>query len=108
MKKDILHSGDAHRDQRMPMLKQLFRAQEEEYLISGTVILLGIHPLQLFISMIFGLGLQIPNNTSVVISFDYKRDDVLKITEQGTAIIKINSLKLEACGKEGKNSLVML
>ena len=54
------------------------------------------------------IGAADPNNKSVVISFDYKRDDVLKITEQGTAIIKINSLKLEACGEEGKNSLVIL
>ena len=48
------------------------------------------------------------NKTSVVISFDYKRDDVLKVSDEGTGIMKINSLKLESCEKEGKNILVML
>ena len=47
------------------------------------------------------------NNQSVEISFNYTRDDVLKITED-LGILKINSLNLEACEKEGKNVLVMV
>ena len=38
---------------------------------------------------------------SKVISFDYKKGDVLKITEEEVGIIKINSLKLEACKEKG-------
>ena len=38
---------------------------------------------------------------SEVISFNYKKGDVLKITEEEVGIIKINSLKLEACKEEG-------
>ena len=34
---------------------------------------------------------------SKVISFKYKSGDILKITEEQTAIIKINSFKLDAC-----------
>ena len=49
------------------------------------------------------IGSAASNDKSVVISFKYNRDDVLKITEEGVGILKINSLKLEACEKEGKN-----
>ena len=38
---------------------------------------------------------------SEVISFNYKKGDVLKITEEEVGIIKINSLKLEACKEKG-------
>ena len=41
------------------------------------------------------------NLQSKVISFEYKRGDVLKITEEKTGIMKINSFKLEDCKKEG-------
>ena len=38
---------------------------------------------------------------SEVVSFNYNKGDVLKITEEGAGIIKINSLKLDECKKEG-------
>ena len=38
---------------------------------------------------------------SEVVSFNYKKGDVLKITEEDFGIIKINSLKLAACKNEG-------
>lgn len=43
-----------------------------------------------------------PNQSSVVIRFTYKSGDILRIAEEGGGIIKINSLKLEACKQEGK------
>ena len=54
------------------------------------------------------IGSASSNDKSVVISFNYNRGDVLKIAEEGKAILKINSLKLEACEKKGKNFLVLL
>ena len=39
---------------------------------------------------------------SEVISFNYKSGDILKVTEEAAGILKINSLKLEACKQEGK------
>ena len=43
-----------------------------------------------------------PNQSSVVTRFNYKSGDVLKVAEEGMGIIKINSLKLDACKKIGK------
>ena len=54
------------------------------------------------------IGSAASNDKSVVISFNYNRGDVLKIAEEGQAILKVNSLKLEACEKEGKNVMVLL
>ena len=42
---------------------------------------------------------------SVIISFRYKKGDVLKIKEEETGIMKINSFKLEDCEKEGNTVL---
>ena len=41
------------------------------------------------------------NHQSATISFEFKRGDVLKIKEEQTGIMKINSFKLEDCEKEG-------
>ena len=48
------------------------------------------------------IGIANSNEKSVVISFDYQKGDVLKITEEGIGILRINSLKLRGCEKEGK------
>ena len=45
------------------------------------------------------------NHQSATISFEYKRGDVLKIKEEQTGIMKINSFKLEDCEKEGNTVL---
>ena len=42
-----------------------------------------------------------PFHTSEVIRFNYKKGDVLKITEEEMGIIKINSFKLDACEEIG-------
>ena len=41
------------------------------------------------------------NQKSKVVNFKYNKGDVLKINEEKTGIIKINSFKLEGCEKEG-------
>ena len=46
-----------------------------------------------------------PNQSSVVARFNYKRGDILRVAEEGGGIIKINSLKLDACKIEGKKIL---
>ena len=46
-----------------------------------------------------------PNQSSVVARFNYKSGDILKLAEEGEGIIKINSLKLEACKQKGKKIL---
>ena len=46
-----------------------------------------------------------PNQSSVVARFNFKSGDILKLAEEGTGIIKINSLKLEACKLGGKKIL---
>ena len=43
-----------------------------------------------------------PNQSSVVTRFNYKSGDILKVAEEGMGIIKINSLKLDACKQIGK------
>ena len=45
------------------------------------------------------------NHQSVLISFRYKKGDVLKIKEEQTGIMKINSFKLQDCEKEGDTAV---
>ena len=51
------------------------------------------------------IGVAPTNLQSKVISFEYKRGDVLMIREEESGIIKINSFKLEDCEKEGNTVL---
>ena len=46
-----------------------------------------------------------PNHSSVVTRFNYKSGDILKVAEENMAIVKINSLKLEACKQKGTKIL---
>ena len=41
------------------------------------------------------------NHQSAIVSFKYKRGDVLKVKEEQTGIMKINSFKLDDCETEG-------
>ena len=48
------------------------------------------------------IGSAAQKQDSVVITFTYKENDTLQVTAVGNGIIKINSLHLEVCDREGK------
>ena len=48
------------------------------------------------------IGSAYPNKKSEVVSFKYKKGDVLRVSRHTVGIIAINSLKLD-CNKHGKN-----
>ena len=49
------------------------------------------------------IGSASPNQKSVVANFTYKAGDKLTVTEEQAGIIKINSLHLEGCKREGND-----